>query len=79
MMAFQVAQMFYAMQGYLTVSRISIETKYMELEIHFEMNKFPTIPDSYIYSEKEIASHTSYLESIKEVCQIRCMYLYYRW
>jgi len=82
MMALQAAQMYYAMQGYLTVARIDIETKMMELTIHFEMNKFPTIPEWlewFTYSEREITSHTSYFETIKEVCQVRCMCLYYRW
>ena len=79
MMALQAAQIYYAMQGYLTVARIATETKMMELTIHFEMNKFPITPEWFTYSEKEITSHTSYLESTKEVHQVRCMYLYYRW
>ena len=79
MMALQSAQAYFALQGFLTIGRISIETKMMELTIHFEMNKYPTLPEWVTYSEKEISSHTSYLEVIKETRQVRCMYLYYRW
>ena len=79
MMAFQMAQMLYASQGYLTTSRISTAYNVMELTVHFEMQSFPAIPVGYTYSEKELTSHELYSDTLKETIRVRCLSLTFNW
>lgn len=79
MMAFQMAQMLYASQGYLTTSRLHTAYNVMVLTVHFEMQSFPAVPVGYTYSKKVLTSHTFYSEVCKETMRVRCLELTFNW
>lgn len=76
-MALQAAQMYYSLAGYCTSSSINLETGRCELTIHFEGKPFPTLPNGYKYSTKEITSHYFYSEICGGATRVRCFDLYY--
>ena len=79
LMAFQMAQLYFIQAGYLTISHVCLETKSINLTVHFELPNFPTIPNGYNYSRREITSHTYYRELDNELVYVRCMDLYFNY
>lgn len=79
LMAFQMAQLYFIQAGYLTTSSVNPESKRIELTIHFELPNFPTIPQGYNYSRREITSHTYFSEYEKRLDYVRCMTLYFKY
>lgn len=79
LMAFQMAQLYFIQAGFLTTSSVNIAVKRIELTVHFDLPNFPTIPNGYKYSRKEITSHTYYSEVDKQVGYVRCLELIFKY
>lgn len=78
-MAMQAAQMYYSLAGYLTTARVSPESSRIELNVYFEDKPFPTLPNGYMYTEKEIHSYEYFSELSKEASRIRTIDFIYKY
>lgn len=77
-MAMQAAQIYYALAGYVTTSSISLENGRCELTIHFDGKPYPTLPNGYLYSTKEITSHVFYSAICGGATRVRCLEFAYK-
>ena len=77
LMAFQMAQLYFIQAGFLTTSSVNIQSKRIELTIHFDLPDYPTIPQGYQYSRLELTSHLYYSEVDKKSEYVRCMTFYF--
>ena len=57
-MACNVMQMFYVNLGLLTTNTINKENRKVELQVHFDSFALPALPECYLYTSKEITSHS---------------------
>lgn len=72
-MAMQAIQMLFALQGYLATSSINLEHGKVELTIHFEGQPFPTLPQGYKYTTKEVTSHYYWSDADNQQSRVRCV------
>lgn len=79
MMAMQAAQMYYSLTGYMSSASVNLECGRIELTVYFEGKLFPTLPNGYQYTEKEIHSHEYYSEHLKEASRIRTIEFIYKY
>ena len=79
LMAFQMCQLYFIQAGYLTTSSVDLETNKIELTVHFDLISYPTIPQGFKYSRREITSHTYYNDWEKKLEYVRCMDLYFKY
>lgn len=79
LLAFQMAQLYFIQAGFLTSSYVNLEVNRIELTIHFDLANYPTIPQGYKYSRREITSHTYYSDYENRLCYVRCMTLYFKY
>lgn len=78
-MAFQAAQLFFAQSRYLTTSTLDADTNRIELTIHFDMQNYPIIPNSYNYSDRELTTQNYYDKYEDQIKYIRCAIYYFRY
>lgn len=74
-MALNAIQLFYAHLGFSVSSSIYKETKHVEVRISFESYVMPSLPAGYLYTRREITSH-SYTGYGAKPCE-RCRVLSY--
>lgn len=74
-MAFMANQFYFIHREFLTTSRVNLETAVIELTVHFELSNPPILPTGYIYSQKEITSHTYYNDYERRLIHVRCLTL----
>lgn len=78
-MAFQMAQLYFIQSGYLVSSQVHLETKSIELTIHFDLPNYPIIPKGYNYSRREITTQRFYSDYDRKSFYVRCMTLYFNY
>lgn len=78
LMAFQMAQLYFIQSGYLVASHVHLETKSIELTVHFDLPNYPTIPKGYTYSRREITTQRYYSDYDRKSTYVRCMNLYFK-
>lgn len=78
-MAFQMAQLYFIQAGFLTTSSVNLENKRIELTVYFELPNYPTIPQGYNYSRREIKSHSYFSEVDNKPIYVRTMDLYFKY
>lgn len=79
LMAFQMAQLYFIQEGYLTTSSVNLENGRIELTVHFNLPNFPTIPQGFNYSRREIKSHLYFSEVDNKPVYVRTMDLYFKY
>ena len=79
LMAFCSNQFFFIQRGFLTTSYVNLENSTIELTVHFDLKHLPTLPEGYKYSQKEIISHTYYMDSEKQSVYVRCLRLTFKY
>lgn len=72
-MACQLVQMFYAQQKYLTTNTIDLETKKVELTVHYENLIVPTLPKGYQYTTKKLRSLQYWSNVSNNYERVRCI------
>lgn len=72
-MAASQMQMYFAMQGYLVTSSMNSDNNAISVTVHFEMSKPPKDPHGYLYTRKEITSHTYWSMAEKALIRVRCV------
>lgn len=77
MMALQEVQMYFALAGFLTTSTISIETGRLELTVHFDLPNYPTLPNYFNYSRREVHSHQYWSDTLNELVDVRTIDFYF--
>lgn len=75
LLSFCSAQFYFIRQGFLTSTYVNLETKSIELTVHFELSKPPILPDEYRYSQMKITSDTYYSDYDKQLTYVRCLTL----
>lgn len=75
LMAFMANQFYFIHRGFLTTSYVYLDTSKIELTVHFELSNPPILPTGYIYSQKEITSHTYYNDYERRLINVRCLTL----
>jgi len=75
LMAFMANQFYFIHRGFLTCSYVNIEMAVIELTVHFELSNPPILPTGYLYSQKEITSHTYYSDNERRLIHVRCLTL----
>lgn len=78
LMAFMANQFFFIHQGFLTTSTVNLEVLKIELTVHFDFRNPPRIPEGYVYSQKEITSHTYYSDYERRLIYVRCLTLTFK-
>lgn len=79
LLAMQNIQYLAANLGYLTCSRINLETKSIELSIHFKGANLLQLPKGYLYTYREITSLTYYSDASKQVERVRVIDYYFEY
>ena len=79
LIAFQIAHLYFIQAGYLTTSSVNLENGRIEMTVHFDLPNYPTIPQGYTYSLREITSHIYYSEVEKKPTYVRTMHLYFKY
>ena len=79
LMAFQAAQMYFIMEGFMVTSHVSPRAKKIELTIHFDLPKYPTIPTGFTFSNREIHSHIYYINLIRQTVYVRTQTLTFKY
>ncbi len=79
LVAFNIAQHYFIGEGFLTTSYVNIECGSIQLTVHFDLPKYPSIPQVLKYSRKEILSDLYYSEISKRTSYIRYMTLYFKY
>lgn len=79
LMAFQMAQLYFIQAGFLTTSSVSLDQERIELTVYFDLPNFPTFPQGYKYSRREIKSHSYFSPVDNELVYVRTMQLYFKY
>ena len=79
LMAFQMAQLYFIQAGFLTTSSVNLNQERIELTVHFDLPNFPTVPQGFNYSRREIKSHSYFSEVDNQVVYVRTMDLYFKY
>lgn len=79
LMAFQMAQLYFIQAGYLTTSSVNLNQERIELTVHFELPNYPTIPQGYNFSRREIKTHSYFSEVENQLIYVRTMNLYFNY
>lgn len=69
-MACNMMALYFASEGFLTITHLCMENGTYELCVHFDMGHTPTLPQGYLYSSYNITSHDYY--SYGEIKRVRC-------
>lgn len=75
----QQIQWYYASAGYMTTSYLSLDTKTIEVTVHFEGKPFPSTPASQLYSTKVITSHSYWNKNEGKQVRVRCVTYYFKY
>lgn len=79
LLAFQAAQYHYIQEGFLTTSSVNPDADRIELTVHFDLPKYPTIPQNLKYSEMEITSHIYFSDYERKETYVRVISFWFKY
>lgn len=66
---------YFTLEGYLTTCYMSSETGHYEVQVHFDLSKYPTLPTGYSCTKFTLTSHDHWVGN--EYSRIRCKTFYF--
>lgn len=78
-MALVSAQTYFVSKGFSAYASIVPKNKRIELQVHFDLPNFPTLPTGYLFTSKEYTSYEYFSEVFNTLMRVRTLTLTFRY